>query len=356
MKKVQNEVPGIAYAKCYGCGCSVESEEPAGLFLGQFCEDCASRFVFFEGRWFERIDTGERVELLSVDESKPQSRPVVAVGVTPEAAATLKSAVKIGERMCVGAVPDNYHAGAYAVQYDCKGFELGLELEVELASPEKRDALVTFVKSHELFRGERDGSLSQSLGLEIVGPPLRIGEYESSAWPGICQAVRDNASPEFLQGRRAGYGLHVHVATPRRITDEDCQMLSDAVASLPAWAAGLLFGREYANRARPVISWRDRNRMEVRAFIARTSWPSIVRCLLLSRALGRIVERGRTYDSIVREKGLIAALYALVTKHPKTYAPIAGQVAACFAAMESGVKPCETCSAEFEPVEIGGAL
>lgn len=93
----------------------------------------------------------------------------------------------------------------------------GIELEVEFRSEENRREFFSEnfassgLSSCANFAAERDGSLDDELGLEIIGRPMRLAEYyaKGSPWEAMCKKLYDHDA--YGWSVRADYGMHVNV-------------------------------------------------------------------------------------------------------------------------------------------------
>lgn len=90
---------------------------------------------------------------------------------------------------------------------------IGVELEVccDTSDPGSRIAFLNEWQERDGFLLERDGSLSDEFGIEIVGPPLRREDYtEDSAWHRLTQWLRDNDARSWYAA--GDYGMHVNLS------------------------------------------------------------------------------------------------------------------------------------------------
>lgn len=89
------------------------------------------------------------------------------------------------------------------------GKELVFGCELEVEATDSRVKVKEIANSFGLI-GERDGSLDETDGIEIIGPPLKLEDYskEDSFWLKFLKKVKDEANG-WDAGR--GYGMHVSI-------------------------------------------------------------------------------------------------------------------------------------------------
>ena len=115
----------------------------------------------------------------------------------------------LGDKYFVRQKIPAYHAGHRPWEDKHNIGELyGVELEVWC---EDRSMIYDQLPLEAGYIGENDSSLCPNHGLEIVGPPVSLEEYQDigSNWKKILDTVRQNGGKSWNEG--SNYGMHVNV-------------------------------------------------------------------------------------------------------------------------------------------------
>lgn len=166
---------------------------------------------------------------------------------------------------------------------------LGCELEIE-ATDCRAD--VNEIANRFNLIGERDGSLDDKLGIEIIGPPMEFSEYKKeNNWSRFLAAVKNHAI-----GWDAGtyYGLHISV-NRKALTDfhtgkllvfiHSNQELCEKVAGRSANSYSsfknkkISHGKEDKSEKHESLALRDKNRLEFRLFRSTLKPEGFMRCI-----------------------------------------------------------------------------
>jgi hypothetical protein len=122
---------------------------------------------------------------------------------------------------------------------DRKERRYGIEMEVEFPDSSDRSAFYAKYEGGSACI-ERDGSLSDSRGLEIISPPIKLSEHREGTWYSeMLQSARSDFGATAWR-HRASYGCHVNVDL-REVTDGQVALfvaLVNNMASLYSMVSG----------------------------------------------------------------------------------------------------------------------
>ena len=104
-----------------------------------------------------------------------------------------------------------YHGDQYTrnlwKKHDPLADLFGVELEICASNKESLNDICFAAKDHG-FIPERDGSLHEQLGVEIVAPPLGLRTYRKGNWSGFLDDIRGKA---IGWDAGTGYGIHISI-------------------------------------------------------------------------------------------------------------------------------------------------